>query len=76
MITSLIAFAMLAAGDGQPPAKSSKRTFDPNRVVCKYSDETNSRLSRRKVCHTAAEWAEQRRLDQQYLRQNQRNGAQ
>jgi hypothetical protein len=76
MLTSLIAFAMLAAGDSQPPAKSAKPAFDPNRMICKYSSESSSRLARRKVCHTAGEWAEQRRLDQQYLRQNQKNGAQ
>jgi hypothetical protein len=74
MITSLIALAMLAAGEGQPPAKASNR-FDPNRVVCKYSGDSSSRIARRKECQTAAEWAERRRLEQQYLRENQRNGA-
>ena len=70
----LIAFALLAGADASPSAKPSKT--DPDRMLCKYIGEPGSRLQRRRVCQTVAEWAEQRRLEQQYLRQNQRNGAQ
>jgi hypothetical protein len=74
MIASLIALALLAGADSPSAAKPGKS--DPARMVCKYVGEPGSRLQRRKVCRTAAEWAEQRRQDQQYMRQNQRNGAQ
>ncbi len=74
MLASLIAFALLAGAGDASAAKPSKT--DPMRLVCKYVGEPGSRLQRRKVCQTASEWAEQRRQDQQYLRQNQRNGAQ
>ena len=74
MISSLIAFALLAGADASSTVKPSKS--DPARMVCKYVGEPGSRLQRRKVCQTAAEWAEQRRQDQQYIRQNQKNGAQ
>ena len=74
MIASLIAFALLAGADSSSAAKPGKS--DPTRMVCKYVGEPGSRLQRRKVCQTVAEWAEQRRQEQQFLRQNQKNGAQ
>jgi hypothetical protein len=75
MIASLIAFALLAGADSSSSSAKPNKS-DPARMICRYIGEPGSRLQRRKVCQTAAEWAEQRRLDQQYLRQNQRNGAQ
>ena len=75
MLTSVVVFAMLAGADGSAADAPRKRTYDPNRQVCKYSDEPGSRIQRRKVCMTAAEWAERKRLEFQYLLQNQRNGA-
>ena len=74
MIASLVAFALLAGADASSSSRPDKA--DPNRMVCKYVGEPGSRLQRRKVCQTAAQWAEQRRVEQQHLRQNQRNGAQ
>lgn len=74
MAVSLIAFALLAGADASSTARPSKS--DPTRMICKYVGEPGSRLQRRKVCQTAAEWAEQRRQEQQFLRQNQKNGAQ
>jgi len=72
---SFIAFALFA-GAGATTAPKPDKAADPGRLVCKYVAASGSRLQRQKVCHTAAEWAEQRRIEQQYLRQNQRNGAQ
>ena len=71
---TVIAVVLLAGADASTTAKPNKT--DPTRMVCKYVGEPGSRLQRRKVCQTVAEWAEQRRVEQQYLRQNQRNGAQ
>jgi hypothetical protein len=70
MLTPLIV-ALLAGGASQPaPA------YDPNRIVCKRSDEPGSRIQRRKVCATVAEWAERKRIEMQNLLEKQRNGAQ
>lgn len=68
-----VAFAT-AAGAGEtssttapavsmPVAGSALPKKDPNRMVCEAIEETGTRLSSRKVCMTAAEWTEQRRLD-------------
>ena len=71
---TLIAIGLLSGADS-PSAKPAK-AYDPNRTVCRTIGDSSSRLQRKRVCQTAAEWAEQRRLEQQHLRQNQRNGAQ
>jgi len=76
MISSAFVIALLAGADGSAAVRPRKPAYDPNRTVCKYSDEPGSRIQRRKVCHTAAEWAERKRIEYQYLLQNQRNGAQ
>ncbi|HEY6048799.1 MAG TPA: hypothetical protein VIV07_07115 [Sphingomicrobium sp.] len=53
---------------------------DPDEVVCEKQQDPSSRLVSHRVCKTRAEWAEQRRLQQQeiYQIQIQRgcNGAQ
>jgi hypothetical protein len=77
MLTTIVAFALLGS-EGLPAVDLSEprtRVRDPNRVVCKYSDEPGSRLQRRKVCQTAAEWAERKRIEFQNLLEKQYNGA-
>jgi hypothetical protein len=75
MLTSIMLMAMLAGADAEA-TKPAKRGSDPNRMICKHTDEPGSRIQRRKVCHTAAEWAERKRLEFQNLLEKQRNGAQ
>ena len=78
MLTPVLAIALLAGSEGLPAVDLSeprKRGRDANRMVCKYSDEPGSRLQRRKVCHTAAEWAERKRIEFQYLLEKQYNGS-
>ncbi|HYE27836.1 MAG TPA: hypothetical protein VEA61_06355 [Allosphingosinicella sp.] len=75
MLVSVIAFAMLAGSDIAPPAKSAKGRRDPDRVVCKYDLEPGSRLARRKVCLTVAQWEEWRRNEYLNLLRHQYNGA-
>jgi uncharacterized protein YggE len=57
-----------------------KAAPDANEVVCEKEQDPSSRLVSHRVCKTRAEWAEQRRLQQQevYQIQIQRgcNGAQ
>lgn len=73
MLTTVIV-AMLAAGAGGSTQASP--AYDPNRMICKRSDEPGSRIQRRKVCATVAEWAERKRIEMQNLLEKQRNGAQ
>ena len=79
MLTTIVAFALLAGSEGLPAVDLSaprKRGRDPSRTICKYSDEPGSRIQRRKVCHTEAEWAERKRIEFQHLLLKQYNGAQ
>jgi hypothetical protein len=75
MLTPVILIALLAgsaAAAGKPPGTA----YDPNRMICKHGDEPGSRIQRRKVCATASEWAERKRIEMQNLLEKQRNGAQ
>ena len=76
MLTSVILLAMFAGTDPAASDKPRKADSDPNRMICKRTDEPGSRIQRRKVCHTAAEWAERKRIEMQHLLEKQRNGAQ
>lgn len=75
MLTPVLLIAMLAGSDAAAADKPRKPVYDPNRMICKHSDEPGSRIQRRKVCHTAAEWAERKRIEFQHLLEKQYNGA-
>ena len=45
--------------------QETKKTRDPNEVICERQEELGSRLGGKKVCKTRAEWAEERRLSRQ-----------
>ena len=76
MIATALVIALLAGADGTTAARPAKPKYDPNRMICKASDEPGSRIQRRKTCATAAEWAERKRIEMQHLLEKQRNGAQ
>ena len=44
---------------------------DPNRMVCKKSQVTGSRLGKKKICMTAAQWEVQRQADREALERSQ-----
>ena len=46
-------------------AKKQADAKDPNRVVCRYQEASNSRFKSYKVCMSAAEWENQRQLERQ-----------
>lgn len=75
MITSLIAFSLLAAAEEPRAVKTTKVSWDPNRMICKYDLEPGSRLARRKVCLTASQWEEWKRTERLNLMRSQFNGA-
>lgn len=54
---STLAPAVLAGEEG-----ASKGGPDPDRMICKTEEQIGSRLAKKKVCMTAAQWKEQRRL--------------
>ncbi len=76
MLTPVILIALLAGADASAADKPRRQASDPNRMICKNTDEPGSRIQRRKVCATAAEWAERKRIEMQNLLEKQRNGAQ
>lgn len=75
MLTPVILIALVAGADSSAADKPRKPASDPNRMICKNSDEPGSRIQRRKVCATAAEWAERKRIEMQNLLERQRNEA-
>jgi hypothetical protein len=72
MLATFVAFALLASADGSQAAKPAR---NPERMVCKYDLQPGSRLAKRKVCMTVAQWAEWKQNEQLYLLRNQFNGS-
>jgi hypothetical protein len=66
--TSLIAIP--APGFAQAPASSA--ASDPNEKICENIVSIGSRLAKKRVCATRAEWEERRRLDRQAVEQAQK----
>lgn len=56
------AASTVVAQSPQPPAPlpqtSSTSEENPNKKICRSYDVTGSRVSKRRICFTAAEWAE------------------
>ena len=71
-----IVLAMLATGGPRLAVRPGRPDFDPDETICKMEREPSSRLARRKVCRTAAQWEEERRLERGNLFRHQYNGAQ
>lgn len=61
------------AGAASSPSKASK-TPDPDRLICERQEETGTRLGGKKVCKTAATWADERREDRENTERIQRQG--
>ncbi|PVX28118.1 hypothetical protein DD559_01115 [Sphingomonas pokkalii] len=49
------------------PETSTRGARDPNEMVCVKEEVLGSRLQKRKVCHTRAQWAELRQSDRQNI---------
>jgi hypothetical protein len=66
-ILAVGAVAMLAAAVPvrAEDTTSSKKQKDPNEIVCEKTEVLGSRLAKKKICMTRAQWAEQRRLNRQ-----------
>ena len=44
-----------------PPTVQLKHGYDPNTVICKWTEEIGTRLGRSKVCMNRAQWEQQSR---------------
>jgi len=66
---------VIAAGCASSPDTASASAAieeDPDRMVCRRVKETGSRLASR-TCKTAADWEEERLLNQEMMRNRQRS---
>jgi hypothetical protein len=57
------ALVTATAVSAQPPQAAS--SGDANRLICRNTADTGSRLGRSRTCHTAQEWADLRRQTRQ-----------
>lgn len=69
--TSLAASLMATSAAAQAPAPSSS-TITLNEKVCENQTTIGSRLAKKRVCATRAEWQERKRLDREAVDQAQR----
>jgi hypothetical protein len=67
MIAKLTMAALMlavASGAGAAPEKPKKSAAnDANKLVCESMGETGSRLARKRICMTKAEWDQMRQED-------------
>jgi len=49
--------------------KGQRDSKDANRIVCKYEQDPESKLSGKKICQPASEWAEQERLAREKIQE-------
>jgi hypothetical protein len=69
----LVAVSMVPATFSAPAsAQSQPRALDPNERVCENLTMVGSRLAKKRVCATRAEWEERRREDRQAVDQIQK----
>ena len=64
LVASSPVYAQVASIESSNPARKSG---DPNRIICEVEETTGTRLGARKVCKTAAEWAELKQQHRQTL---------
>ncbi len=69
LAASAAAFAQTAAE--APATTKIGPNQDPNQIVCQNQTEIGSRVNRRRVCRTRAEWAEHERMYRQDIEQAQ-----
>jgi len=77
MIAFTVAFLASAAAVAQAPGSSPSNqgnSPDPDQTICRTVSETGSRLSRRRVCKTRAEWETQRREARDSAQRSQNKG--
>lgn len=57
MLTGLIAMLFMTLDQGSEPARPSPAAENPDRVICRSPQAMlGSRVARRRICRTVAEW--------------------
>jgi hypothetical protein len=67
-MVGVFALAVAAANQTAPTAASTPGATtarDPNEKVCEYVPQIGSRLAKKRICATRAEWAQRRLQDRQ-----------
>ena len=72
MFVYLVALAMAATTSAQSVTAPAANTANPNEKICESIVQLGSRLAKKKVCATRAEWEERRRLDREAVEQAQK----
>jgi len=70
---AILAFAAAtpALADPTPQTQPQAASNPQDRVICEREQDTGSRLTAHKICHTASEWAQIQRDDRQDLERRQ-----
>ena len=71
-VLAVVALVSFACVGPSPAAAQKAQSADPNAKVCETVSQVGSRLSKRKICATRAEWAEMKRKDREVIDQVQR----
>lgn len=75
LIVGAAGFVVGQAAAGEVPSSSRRPTNDPNQKICETVTMVGSRLAKKKICATRAEWAERRKLDREVIDDAQRHAA-
>lgn len=71
LLFSLSAAAVTPPAIGAPDSRLTA-SADPNRKICQEVGTIGTRLGKKKICATAAEWEERKRQDREEVDQRQR----
>lgn len=72
-LTALAIAATIPAAATAAPPDQPALTADPNEKICETVTQIGSRLSRKRICATRAEWAQRRLQDRQDAEQIQKS---
>ena len=72
-VLAAILIGVPAIAETPRPASPPVKALDPNEVVCEKQEVVGSRLQKRKVCMTRAQWADLRLQDRQDVERVQNN---
>ena len=72
MFVYLVVLAMMAPASAEGVATPTASATNPNEKICEGIVPLGSRLAKKTVCATRAEWEERRRLDREAIEQAQK----
>jgi len=72
MFVYVVALAMAGTPPAQAVASPADSATNPNEKICESIVPLGSRLAKKRVCATRAEWDERRRLDREVVDQAQK----